>query len=154
MYVEINTKCGKKMVLGSLYQAPNTNYVNFTMQLHSVLDTVKGEKGDKDLILSMDHNMDLLKCNVHKSTKEFLDGLVDHQIMPTITQPTRITQTSTMLIYNKFMSDKLHKSFNSSILLLDILDHLPSLVLLKQTKILNKDPLEFESRNLKLQQNR
>ena len=96
----------------------------------------------------MDHNMDLLKCNVHKSTKKFLDGLVDHQITPTITQPTRITRTSAMLIDNIFVSDKLHKSFDSAILLLDISDHLPSLVLLKQTKILNKEPLEFESRNL------
>ena len=108
LYIEINTKCGKKIVLGSLYQAPNTNSSNFIKQLQTVIDTVKNEKDDKELILCMDHNMDLLKCGVHKATKEFLKGLVDRQIMPTITCPTRIMQTSTTMIDNIFVSGKLH----------------------------------------------
>ena len=41
----------------------------------------------------------------------------------------------------------MHHSFDSGIMS-DISDHLPSLVLLKQTKLLNKEPLEFMSRNL------
>ena len=34
------------------------------------------------------------------------------------------------------------------ILIEDISDHLPSLVLMKQTKLRNKDPLQFKSRKL------
>ena len=68
--------------------------------------------------------------------------------MSTITCPTRITQTSATLIDNVFVSAKLHRSFDSAILLSDMSDHLLSLVLLKQTKIFDKEPLEFESRNL------
>ena len=110
------------------------------MQLQTVIDTVRNEKDDKELILCMDHNMDLLKCSTHKAMKEFLDGLVDRQIMSTIMHLNRIMQTSATLIDNIFVSGKLHQSFDSVILLSDISDHLPSLVLLKQTKILNKDP--------------
>ena len=53
-----------------------------------------------------------------------------------------------MLIDNVFVSSKLHCLFDSGIILSDMSDHLPSLVLLKQSKLLNKEPLEFTSRNL------
>ena len=96
----------------------------------------------------MDHNLDLLKCNVHEPTKVFLNSLIDKGILPTITHPTRIMQTSASLIDNVFVSSRLHCSFDSGIILSDISDHLPSLVLLKQTGILNRDSLEFTSRNL------
>ena len=72
------------------------------MQLQSVIDTVKHEKGDKELILCIDHNMDLLKCSTHRASKDFLDGLIDRGVMPTITHPTRIMQTSATLINNIF----------------------------------------------------
>ena len=96
----------------------------------------------------MDHYLDLLKCHLHEPTRAFLDNLVEKGVFLTITCPTRITQTSATLIDNTFVSSKLHQSFDSGILLSNISDHLPSLVLLKQTKLLNKEPLEFRSRNL------
>ena len=65
-----------------------------------------------------------------------------------MTHPTRITQTTAALIDNIFVSKKLHQASNSCFLLNDISDHLPSLTLLKQTKMLNKELLEFISRNL------
>ena len=46
------------------------------------------------------------------------------------------------------MSRNLHKYFESSIILDDISDHLPLLVLLKQTKLLDNKPINFESRKL------
>ena len=46
------------------------------------------------------------------------------------------------------MSKNLHKYFESSIILDDISDHLPLLVLLKQTKLLDNKPINFESRKL------
>ena len=46
------------------------------------------------------------------------------------------------------MSENLHRFFESAILLEDISDHLPTIALLKQTKMTTKAPLIFESRNL------
>ena len=115
--------------------------------MHKIADIVHAKKGNKSLILGMDHNMDLLKSAYHHATSTFLDGLVNREIYPTITRPTCIAQTSATLIDNVFVSKDLHKCFDSGILLSDILDHLPSLVLLKQNKLTSKEPLEFLSRN-------
>ena len=46
------------------------------------------------------------------------------------------------------MSKNLHIYFESSIILDDISDHLPLLVMLKQTKLLDNKPIIFESRKL------
>ena len=96
----------------------------------------------------MDHNYDLLKTDAHKSTEDFLNLMINNKIWPTITRPTGITQTSATLIDNIFISDRLHRQFDSMIILDDISDHLPSLLLLKQTKIRNKMPIEFQGRKL------
>ena len=98
--------------------------------------------------MGMDHNFDLLKMGIHKHTRTFLEDLVDKNIMPTITHPTCITQNTATLIDNIFESEKLQKSFESAVVLDDISDHLPTLALLKQTKLLDKKLLEFESHNL------
>ena len=52
------------------------------------------------------------------------------------------------LIDNIFVSLKLHRFYASAILLDDMSDHLLTLVLDKQTKLLDKELLEFESCNL------
>ena len=96
----------------------------------------------------MDHNMDLLKSHEHCRTQQFLDTLLNNDLIPTITRPTRITKTSATLIDNVFISKILQQSFDSMILIEEISDHLPSLVLMKQTKLRNKDPLCFKSRTL------
>ena len=57
-------------------------------------------------------------------------------------------QNSATLIDNIFISEQLQCSFDSAILVDNISDHLPCLPLLHQTRIGNKSPLEFKSRNL------
>ena len=96
----------------------------------------------------MDHNLDLLKSDLHKGTHAFLELMLQNQLYPSITRPSRITNTLATLIDNIFISEKFHHSFDSAVLISDISDHLPLLCLVKQTKILDKSPLEFESRAL------
>ena len=96
----------------------------------------------------MDHNMDLLKSSVHGPTQKFLDTLIKDELLPTITRPSKITQTSATLIDNIFVSNNLYKNFDSALLLEDLSDHLPVMALLKQTKLSSKEPLTFETRNL------
>ena len=142
-YIEINAKDGKRIVVGSLYRPPNSPPVEFITKLNSTISKIKDES--KEAILGMDHNMDLLKANLHKHTQTLIDDLIDKDILPTITCPTRITQSTATLIDNIFVTEKLHHFFESAVLLTDISDHLPTLTLLKQTKLLHRKPLEFES---------
>ena len=74
--------------------------------------------------------------------------MLEHELVPTITRPTRITNMMATLIDNIFSSKLLQRSFDSMILLEDISDYLPSLVLMKQTKMRNKEPLNFKSKAL------
>ena len=94
----------------------------------------------------MDHNLDLLKSDSHKDTHTLLDLLLQNQLYPSITRPSRVTQTTATLIDNIFISEKFHRSFDSAVLINDISDHMPLLCLVKQTKILDKEPLFFQSR--------
>ena len=52
------------------------------------------------------------------------------------------------LIDNIFVSKALHQDFESAVLLNDMLDHMPILTMLKQTKVTDKTNLEFKSKNL------
>ena len=72
----------------------------------------------------------------------------DLNLLPTITRPSRITSHSATLIDNIYVSEELHRNFESVILLNDMSDHLPLITMLSQTRLLNKTPLTFENRCL------
>ena len=89
----------------------------------------------------MDHNMDLLKGLTHHPTQKFIDEIAEVNLLPTITHPSRITTHSATLIDNIYVSEELHHSFDSALLINDMSDHLPIITMLKQTRILNEEPL-------------
>ena len=109
------------------------------------LKSEKKNQKNKEIIIGLDHNMDLLKSEIHNPTQKFLDTLMSNDILPTITRPGRITQTTATFIDNILVSANLHKCFDSALLLDDMSDQ-PLLTLLKQTKVTDKTPLEFKRR--------
>ena len=92
-----------------------------------------------EIILGMGHNVDLLKGLHHSPTHEFIKLMSELNLLPTITRLTRITHHSATLIDNIYVSEQLHRSFESAILIDDMSDHLLTIAMLKQTKVLNKD---------------
>ena len=147
-YIEITTKSGKNIVVGSFYRSPNSSDSVLLDHIEHIITKVKLEKNHKQLILGMDHNFDLLKCNQHRPTKRFLDKMMDLNMLPAITRPTRITSNTAILIDNVFISELLQRNFDSRLIVDDISDHLPSIVLMKQTRLTDKSPIEFDSRIL------
>ena len=129
-----------------MYHPPNTDPTNFKIAINMI--SSNSLKEQKEIILGMNHNLDLLKSGTHRQTQLFFTDLLEKNIYPTITRPTRICQNTATLIDNIFMRRNLHKHFESAIILEDISDHLPLLVLLKQTKLLDNKPINFESRKL------
>ena len=57
------------------------------------MKTLAKEK-NKEIILGMDHNLDLLKSSSYSETQEFIDTNFDNNILPCITRPTRITKST------------------------------------------------------------
>ena len=145
-FIEIQAKNGKSIVLGSIYGPQNGKEGNFVNEIIKLNHKVKNEK--KEMILGMDHNLDLLKSSEHKMTQNFLNCLLENNMLPTNMRPTRITHNTATLIDNIFVSSKLYRDFESALILNDMSDHLPVLTLLKQTKFVDKTSLEFKSRNL------
>ena len=150
VFVEILSKNRKKIIIESMYRPPNTNISQFSTNIANIIRQARMAKGKflPELVIGMDHNIDLLKGSHHNPTQNFIEDLSDIDLFPTITRPTRITNNSTTLIDNIYVSDQLHRNFESAIIVHDISDHLPSLAMIKQTKLLSKEPLTFRSRCL------
>ena len=84
-YVEMTAKGGKHIILGSVYKSPNTCENTLKNHLTDLLNKIKFEKGNKELVIGMDHNMNLLKSQEHCKTQQFLDLMLEHELVPTIT---------------------------------------------------------------------
>ena len=126
----------KNILIVSLYRAPSSPCRDFVENYKTLLGLLNGEK--KPYLIGTDHNFDLLKCTNHRITKEFLDSNLDNDCWPTITKPTRITKSSATLIDNIIVSASIYNAYQSGILLEDLSDHFPCILvaknILKQTK--------------------
>ena len=111
-YIEITAKNGKQFIVGSLYRSPNTPEDPILNHLREILNKIKTKKSHQEIIIGLDHNLDLLKSDQHNPTSKFLELMLDHSMLLTITRPTRITLNSTTLMDNVFISEKLQKNFD------------------------------------------
>ena len=60
-----------------------------------------------------------------------METLLEMELYPSITQPTRITKSSATLIDNILLSKSLYSKCNSGVLIKDTSDHLPCLSVIK-----------------------
>ena len=64
-FVEISIKNGTPVVIGSLYRTPNTPAEEFIDNVSNVIKKIRCEGKNKEVILRMDHNLDLLHSDIH-----------------------------------------------------------------------------------------
>ena len=64
--MEITTKNGKHIIVRSIYRSPNTCEEKMKDHLTQMVRTVAEERGKKEMVLGMDHNLDLLKGDEHQ----------------------------------------------------------------------------------------
>ena len=124
----------------TVYRHPKNNYNLFEEYLLKVINTLKRE--NVLFYLQGDINIDLLNPSA-QMTERYLDCLLPNNIVPCITKPTRITQSSATLIdhVNIFRPlNQIAKFVDAGCLLLDISDHLPTFFILKGTSISQKVP--------------
>ena len=150
IFIEVKSRNGKQIIFGSMYKPPNTSNEQFITNITEIVHKTKSVKGQHspELVLGMDHNINLLNGKSHKPTQKFIETMDGLLLYPTITRPTCITHNSATLIDNIYVSDSLHRSFESTIIINDMSDHLPILTMLKQTKLRDSEPITFNSRCL------
>ena len=112
------------------YRPSNTNpkqFVNDYKQL------IKNHLADNNVehIIGLNHNLDFLKSNCHLDTNDFIEANLDNGLIPCINKPTRITHHSATLIDNIIISHKLVSNQTTKIIITDISDHLPSLIMIE-----------------------
>ena len=134
-----------KIIVGSIYRPPNTNPQEFIDTASRVITQAK--QHGRNVILGMDHNLDLLKENRHGPTHDFLEMIYDKGLLPTITKPTRITTNSATLIDNILVDDLLYARTESGIILDDSSDHLPCYCILRDLNPHRAEEVEITSRD-------
>ena len=143
----IELQAGKtNMLIGSIYRPPNTSSDIFTNTLRATLEQ---RTKTQNIIIGLDHNLDLLKCEVHKPTQTFMEMLYDSNITPTITKPTRITTSSATLIDNILVNVELTGNISSGIIREHISDHLPCYNVISGFQTTKKPLLQVTSRDLR-----
>ena len=94
----------KNVIVGCTYKHPGVAVQEFTHDfICSLLEKLLTEK--KVLILMGHYNINILNSDPDHQTSDFLDTMYSNLFFPTINTPTRISTTSTTLIYNIFCND-------------------------------------------------
>ena len=135
------------LIAGSIYRLPNTDIDTFLENYTNSISRIKKDK-NKELILGLDHNLDLLKQASHRKTQDFIEITLENSLLPTITKPTRINKSSATLIDNIIISQKLQASYNSNILISNLSDHLPCHVEIHEFYAIKSEATRINKRKL------
>ena len=147
-HVIVELKTDKRnILLVSGYRPPNTNVKKFLTEYKNLIKQLNKEK-DHEVVIGIDHNLDLLKTHQHFQTNEFLEVNLKRNLLPTISKPTRITTKSATLIDNIFLSTRLQNTMESTFIINDMSDHLPCLVIIKNQRKCLKENKTITSRPL------
>ena len=136
----------KNIVIGSIYRLPNTNQKEFVSCITNYIEKIGSTY---DLIMGMDHNMDLLKSDQNNNTLTFLDTILDKELFPLITRPTRITKSTATLIDNLMVSQDLYHNSLSGVIINDMSDHMPCITILPNIISRKGETITVISRNMK-----
>ena len=137
LFVEIDRKRNKNIIIGNMYRSPSFPPGPFIDNLGQKLDTLKRYK-NKNIVLVSDSNIDLLKHDSFEPANQLVDLYAEHGFIPTISRPTHITEHSATLIDHIFVNN-CEAITKSGIITTDVSDHLaPYVNLLIDSTVLNK----------------
>ena len=122
LFVEICIPRHKNTVIGVIYSPPSENTLEFVAKVNEVIPGVT--KNNKHCYITGDFNLNLLKCESHSVTAQFIESLFAFSLLPMITKPTRITAHSATLI-DKLFTNNTAVSSKNGLIISDISDHLP-----------------------------
>ena len=145
VWIELKTNA-ESVLICCAYRPPNMNAKQFCEEYESLRQVQK--KLNKEIIIALDSNLDLLKSSSHTCTQSFLVFNTSCDIYPCITKPTHVSHTSATLIDNICCSEKIHRNNCSYILVDDISDHYPCLSILSELKDIMKIEKIYYTRSI------
>ena len=128
------------------YRPPNANCKVFIKEYISLLSKLKKLK-HHNIILGIDHNLDLLKTHLHNQMNQFPEENLALDLVPCVSKPTQITRKTATLIDNVIINQRLQINMHPRLIVEDISDHLPILIILKDLNKSIKGCSIIKSRN-------
>ena len=144
--LEIALRNGEHCLVSSIYRPPNSKLPVFLASYSSLICAMKKECPN-GTIVGLDHNLDFLKAHSHQMTNDFIQLNLDLGMIPTITRPTRITNSTATLIDNIIVSQNNCGNYIASILIEDMSDHLPTICVINSFTASIKEPLKIYCRD-------
>ena len=145
-FCEIKFKHETNIIVGCIYKHPTMKIDNFQFNhFIPLLQTLSKE--NKNIVLLGDFNINLLNYGLVNSVNMFVDSFQSHFLIPSISLPTRITDSTSSLIDNILFTPTKFKATSGN-LLAGISDHLPQFLIFENkissnTKILYRNWKKF-----------
>ena len=131
LWIELKTNA-ESILVCCAYRPPNVSSKHFLDDYNQLITC--GEKSNKEMIITMDSNLDLHKSSSHSHTQLFLENNIIKNIYPCISKPTCVTHSMAMLIDNIWCSEKLHRDKCSYVIVDEISDHYTCMTILPELK--------------------
>ena len=135
--IEYTNKTSKtKELLSVCYRSPSES--NAISEFIKKLETVVSKFGKLKATITGDMNINIINYQQHHiETTDYYDMLTLHSFKTMITKPTRITKESATLIDHIWNNDIQNNKLKSYILVTDISDHLPCILVDSNTNTTN-----------------
>ena len=130
IWVKIEISKGKYKIIGNVYRpnsAPLADLGRAIANHKCIIESLKTNQIYKncDIQVLSDFNVNLLNFAQHDLTNTYLESMFSLGLLPVITRPTRIHQTSATLIDHIFLNNK-QKGYIAGIIISSLSDHFPT----------------------------
>ena len=131
VWVEIDNEGDKNFLICCVYRHPSSNVDNLTSHFQNHLSKLSP---DKLSFIMGDFNVNLLDFASHKPTSDFVNNFFSHSLLPCIHHPTRVSEHRASIIDNIY-TNAINANIASSNILMQITDHFPQFMILKNTHV-------------------
>ena len=130
--------------LGNVYHPPKENITQFIDEIDQILLNLNHFKST--ILLAGDFNINLLNIHSRQVFRDYFECMISQNMVPSLTFPTRITDSSATLIDNIFTNYN-ETDCSSGIIITNISDHFPCFYCMKCDKKYPKSNTNIYSRN-------
>ncbi|XP_065672231.1 putative histone-lysine N-methyltransferase 1 [Hydra vulgaris] len=122
--IELKNKNTKNIIVNATYRPPSGNLKKYKTHLKSFITAIN--KTRDHVFLAGDLNIDLKKHASNNNVKNFINTLLQNNLIPTINKPTRVTNNSSTLLDNIITNNFHNNRLNTGIIKTDFSDHFPT----------------------------
>ena len=132
VWVEIKNIKSKSILCCCAYRHPSSFPERFTEHIETILHNLARE--NKNIFILGDFNIELLNCENHPASENFLNMMNSNCLLSYILQPTLVTDRSATLIDNIFANTFNFNALSGN-LVTKISDHFPQFLIIEDLKV-------------------